>query len=164
MISIASSFFLAGESIPACWLREPLLWDLKDTLLVNYCLGPGDPESLLAERMAKHSGLSFQRIQDINSGMDVGDVLTHAGSDYRTPFCDHSAVPIRTLAHSVIRTFGPEFSVIMASARTGHSACLAGPANGRKSIPSHALLHRLLDTGCSRRGKRTPRSSICSAC
>ncbi len=85
---------------------------LKDTLLVNYCFGPDDPESLLAEEMAKHLGLSFHRIQDINSGADVEDVLTHAGRDYRTPFGDHSTVPTYRLVRSVIRTFGIEFTVL----------------------------------------------------
>jgi asparagine synthetase B (glutamine-hydrolysing) len=115
---------------------------LKDTLLVNYCLGPGDPESLLAERMAKHLGLSFQRIQDIDSGMDVDDVLTHAGSDYRTPFCDHSAVPIRTLAHSVIRTFGSEFGVIDGVGADGAFGLFGRSRQWQKvhSLPG-ALLH-----------------------
>jgi asparagine synthase (glutamine-hydrolysing) len=85
---------------------------LKDTLLVNYSFGPNDPESLLAEQMAKHLGLSFQRIHDIDSGEDVGDVLTNAGSNYRTPFGDHSAVPTNRLVRSVIRAFGSEFTVL----------------------------------------------------
>jgi len=33
---------------------------LEDTLLVNYSFGSDDAESLLAEQMAKHLGLSFQ--------------------------------------------------------------------------------------------------------
>jgi asparagine synthase (glutamine-hydrolysing) len=85
---------------------------LKDTLLVNYSFGPEDPESLLAEQMAKHLGLSFQRILDIDSGDDVEDVLTHAGSDYRTPFGDHSTVPTYRLVRSVIRAFGSEFAIL----------------------------------------------------
>ena len=44
---------------------------LTDTLLVNYSFGPDDPESLLAEEMARHLGLSFHRIPDISSGADV---------------------------------------------------------------------------------------------
>jgi asparagine synthetase B (glutamine-hydrolysing) len=85
---------------------------LKDTLLVNYCFGSDDAESLLAEQMAKHIGLGFQRIQDVDSGTDVEDVLMHAGSDYRTPFCDHAAVPTSKLVRSVICSFGPEFAVL----------------------------------------------------
>ena len=84
---------------------------LKDTLLVNYCFGADDAESLLAEQMARHLGLSFQRIQDSGSGEDVEEVLAQAGSVYRTPFGDHSAVPTGRLVRSVLRTFGPEFAV-----------------------------------------------------
>jgi asparagine synthase (glutamine-hydrolysing) len=84
----------------------------KDTVLVNYSFGPEDTESLLAEQMAKHLGLSFQRIRDIDSGEDVEDVLTHAGSDYRTPFGDHSTIPTYRLIRSVIRGFGPEFTLL----------------------------------------------------
>jgi asparagine synthase (glutamine-hydrolysing) len=86
---------------------------------VNYCFGSEDAESVLAEQMAKHLGLSFQRIQDVSSGMDVEDVLKHAGSDYRTPFCDHSAIPTRVLARSVIRTFGSEYSVFEGTGADG---------------------------------------------
>ncbi len=83
---------------------------MDDTVLVNYSFGKNDPESLLAEKMARHLGLSFQKIQDIDSGLDVDDVLIHAGRDYRTPFCDSSAVPTGRLVRSVIRTFGSEFA------------------------------------------------------
>lgn len=82
---------------------------LKDTLLVNFCFGPDDPESLMAEQMAKHLGLSFQRFE--GSDTDAEDVLTHVGSDYRTPFCDQSTVTTSRLVRSVIRTFGLEFAV-----------------------------------------------------
>jgi asparagine synthetase B (glutamine-hydrolysing) len=85
---------------------------LQDTLLVNYSFGPNDAESLLAEQMAKHLGLSFQRIQDVGSGADVEEVLTNAGRDYRTPFCDHSAVPTGKLVRSVISAFGSEYVVL----------------------------------------------------
>jgi asparagine synthase (glutamine-hydrolysing) len=85
---------------------------LKDTLLVNYCFGPDDRESFLAEAMAKHLGLGFYRIPDVNSGVDVEDVLINAGSDYRTPFGDHSTVPTYRLVRSVIRNFGSEFTVL----------------------------------------------------
>jgi asparagine synthetase B (glutamine-hydrolysing) len=84
---------------------------LQDTLLVNYCFGSDDAESLLAEQMAKHLGLSFHRIQDDGSGADVEEVLKNAGRDYRTPFCDHSAVPTGKLVRSVIGTYGSEYAM-----------------------------------------------------
>jgi asparagine synthetase B (glutamine-hydrolysing) len=110
--SINSSFYLAGGVDSGLLAARAAALGLKDTLLVNYSFGLNDEESLLAEQMAKHLGLNFQRIQDVDSGTDVEDVLTHAGRDYRTPFCDHSAVPTGKLVRSVIRTFGPEFSVL----------------------------------------------------
>jgi hypothetical protein len=82
------------------------------SLLVNYCFGSHDAESALAEQMAKHLGLSFQKIQDVGSGMDVEDALRHAGSDYRTPFCDRSTVSTGMLMRSVISTFGTEFAIL----------------------------------------------------
>jgi asparagine synthase (glutamine-hydrolysing) len=88
---------------------------LTNTLLVNYSFGPDDTESVLAEQMAKHLGLTFHRIHDLGSGMDIGDVLRNAGRDYRTPFCDHSALPTGMLVRQVIDTFGSvgdEFAVI----------------------------------------------------
>jgi asparagine synthase (glutamine-hydrolysing) len=138
---------------------------LKDTLLVNYCFGSDDAESVLAEQIAKHLGLSFQRIQDVGSGMDVEDVLRNAGSDYRTPFCDHSAVPTGMLVRSVIRTFGPEFSVFDG---TGADGAFGLFGRSRQWQKLHSIPDGFLSIGSVgyrlRRGKRTPRPSIGSGC
>ncbi|MGK9235816.1 hypothetical protein KXS07_29150 [Inquilinus limosus] len=52
---------------------------LKDVTLVNYSFGPNDPESMLAEQMARHLGLRFVRVEEAPDGSDVADVLQHAG-------------------------------------------------------------------------------------
>lgn len=82
---------------------------LKDTVLVNYSFGPDDSESKLAEEMALHLGLNFQRMEDVVSGSDVEDVLSHAASYYRSPFGDHSAIPTCALVRNLIQRFGAEY-------------------------------------------------------
>jgi asparagine synthetase B (glutamine-hydrolysing) len=75
---------------------------LKNVTLVNYCFGADDPESLLAERMARHLGMKFVRIVDDASGSDVADVLQHAGRYYRTLFGDHSVAPTCAMIRAII--------------------------------------------------------------
>ncbi|MGK9168526.1 asparagine synthase C-terminal domain-containing protein [Inquilinus limosus] len=75
---------------------------LKNVTLVNYCFGPNDPESMLAEQMARHLGLKFVRIVEDASGSDVADVLQHAGLYYRTLFGDHSAAPTCAMIRAII--------------------------------------------------------------
>src|SRR5262249_9901290 len=70
---------------------------LQQVTLVNYCLGPADEESMLAERMARHLGLKFVRIEEATDGSDVADLLQHAGRYYRNLFSDHSAIPTCSL-------------------------------------------------------------------
>lgn len=114
---------------------------LKDTLLVNYCFGPEDSESILAEQMAKHLGLSFQRIQSVGPGMGAEDLLANAGSDYRAPFCDSSTVPTYRLVKSVIRTFGPEYCVLDGTGADGGFGLSGRSRQWRRlhSIPSGLL-------------------------
>lgn len=75
---------------------------LKNVTLVNYCFGPDDPESMLAEQMARHLGLNFVRIVEDTSGSDVADVLQHAGLYYRTLFGDHSVAPTCAMIRAII--------------------------------------------------------------
>jgi len=114
---------------------------LKDSLLVNYCFGPEDSESVLAEQMAKHLGLSFQRIQSVGPGVGAGDLLANAGSDYRTPFCDSSAVPTYRLVRSVTRTFGPEYCVLDGTGADGGFGLSRRSRQWRRlhSVPSGLL-------------------------
>ncbi|MEQ1949300.1 MAG: asparagine synthase C-terminal domain-containing protein [Bryobacteraceae bacterium] len=77
----------------------------KDAVLVHYSFGAGDAETILAERMARHLGLRFWRIE--HSGDDAtADTLKNAGNYYRVPFCDHSTVPTCALVRSVCKEFG----------------------------------------------------------
>lgn len=117
---------------------------LTDTLLVNYSFGPDDTESVLAERMAKHLGLGYQRIHDLRSGMNVEEILRSAGNDYRTPFCDHSALPTGMLVRQVIHTFGSagdEFAVIDGTGADGAFGLFgrAGQWKALHSMPSGLL-------------------------
>lgn len=75
---------------------------LKNVTLVNYCFGPNDRESMLAEQMAQHLGLKFVRIVEDTSGSDVADVLRHAGVYYRTLFGDHSVAPTCAMIRAII--------------------------------------------------------------
>jgi asparagine synthetase B (glutamine-hydrolysing) len=75
---------------------------LKNVTLVNYCFGPNDPESMLAEQMARHLGLKFVRIVEDAGGSDVADVLRHAGAYYRTLFGDHSVAPTCAMIRAII--------------------------------------------------------------
>lgn len=76
---------------------------LRDAVLVNLSFGREDPESLLAEAMAKHLGLHFIRI--LNDDTDVSTVLDNAGLLYPSPFCDHSALPTYQLCRAVTERF-----------------------------------------------------------
>lgn len=75
---------------------------LKNVTLVNYCFGPNDAESMLAEQMARHLGLKFVRIMEDTGGSDVADVLRHAGVYYRTLFGDHSVAPTCAMIRAII--------------------------------------------------------------
>ena len=65
----------------------------NDTVLMNYQTGPGDPESELAQAMANHLGLRFERVTD-----DPGSwarFLGQIGASYVQPQGDYSTVPIQ---------------------------------------------------------------------
>jgi asparagine synthetase B (glutamine-hydrolysing) len=77
----------------------------RDTLLINYSFGQDDPESLLAEQMAKHLNLRFERIVNERVG---GDCLASPGLTYSQPFADHSTAPTSDLAHAVVQRLSAE--------------------------------------------------------
>ncbi len=71
----------------------------RDSLLLNYSFGDKDEESLLAENMAKHLGLRFERFLP-NS--HIGDCLKEPGRIYPQPFGDHSTVTSWDFCQSVV--------------------------------------------------------------
>lgn len=72
----------------------------KDVILLNFCFGDGDTESMLAEKMARVLGLNFDRI--MVNGQDLTIVLNDPGHVYPFPFADHSTVPTAALARAVV--------------------------------------------------------------
>ena len=60
-----------------------------ETLLLNYSRGKDDPESALAEAMARHLGLEFVRIEDAGSSWD--EMLARVPALFPFPFGDFSA-------------------------------------------------------------------------
>lgn len=71
----------------------------RNSLLLNYSFGEDDPESQLAEAMAKHLGLRFERI---TTKRDLCDCLIAPGKVYPQPFGDPSTVPTSDMAYSVV--------------------------------------------------------------
>ena len=82
----------------------------SDSLLLNFSFGDGDAESQLAEAMADHLGLPFERIH--NDGNSTR-VLARPGRIYPEPFGDHSAVPTAQLAHGVVDRLAGEARLIL---------------------------------------------------
>jgi len=82
----------------------------RDCLLLNYCFGEEDKESQLAEAMAKHLGLRFERIIDKSNFCDC---LIDPGHIYPQPFGDQSVVPASGLAHAVVDRLAGSHRVIL---------------------------------------------------
>lgn len=82
----------------------------KDSLLLNYSFGEDDQESILAEAMAQHLGLKFERIF---STREICDCLRKPGKIYPQPFADHSTVPTSDLAHAVVERLAGEKRLII---------------------------------------------------
>ncbi len=71
----------------------------RESLLLNYSFGQDDPESLLAEAMAKHLGLRFERIFPRRSPCEC---LRAPGGVYPQPFSDQSTAPTWDFARTVV--------------------------------------------------------------
>jgi asparagine synthetase B (glutamine-hydrolysing) len=72
----------------------------KETLLVNCQMGVDDPESVLAEAMARWLGLPFERI--LYSTDKFEEYLSAVGARYPLPFGTMSAYPMFLLAKGVV--------------------------------------------------------------
>lgn len=81
----------------------------RNTLLLNYSFGDDDPESRLAEAMAKHLGLRFERLAD---SCGLCDCLIKPGQVYVQPFADHSTAPTSSLARAVVNRLAGESRLI----------------------------------------------------
>lgn len=82
----------------------------RDSLLLNYSFGEEDRESRLAEAMARHLGLRFERILPRRNSCDC---LIEPGCVYPQPFGDHSTVPTWDLAHSAVIRLAGEHRLIL---------------------------------------------------
>lgn len=82
----------------------------KEALLLNYCFGPDDPESRLADAMAQALGMRFHRI---HAGIETPTrCLKDPGKVYPFPFADHSTAPTSALARAAL-PFLPPGSVVL---------------------------------------------------
>lgn len=82
----------------------------RDSLLLNYSFGEDDRESQLAEAMAKHLGLRFERI---SAKPNLCDCLIDPGRVYPQPFGTHSTVPASDLARAVVNRLAGEHRAIL---------------------------------------------------
>jgi asparagine synthetase B (glutamine-hydrolysing) len=82
----------------------------RDSLLLNYSFGEDDDESRLAEAMAKHLGLRYERILPERS---LCDCLIEPGRVYSQPFGDRSTVPTWDLAHAAAGRLGGQQRLII---------------------------------------------------
>lgn len=83
---------------------ELALMGCKNTKLFHYSFGIYDPETLLAQSMAKELGLECFVVMD--GSFNSYEVLDKAAVIYPFPFCDHSCLPTYSLAQAVIQNLG----------------------------------------------------------
>lgn len=82
----------------------------RDSLLLNFSFGDDDPESKLAEAMANHLGLKFERV---SGNRRPCSCLDDPGATYPQPFGDHSTVPTSDLAYSVVERLSNQKCLIL---------------------------------------------------
>lgn len=82
----------------------------RDSLLLNFSFGDDDPESKLAEAMANHLGLKFERVQ---ANRRLCSCLDAPGAIYPQPFGDYSTVPTSDLAYSVVERLSSQGRLIL---------------------------------------------------
>jgi asparagine synthase (glutamine-hydrolysing) len=82
----------------------------RDALLLNYSFGEADSESHLAEAMAKHLGLRFERLA---GSCGLCDCLIEPGRVYFQPFADYATASTFSLAHAVIDRLAEDRRLIL---------------------------------------------------
>lgn len=82
----------------------------KDTLLLNYSFHADDPESVMAESMAKELGLKFERVLCEKQPCAC---LENPGIVYPQPFGDHSTPYMSELAIYLIERFPNENRLVI---------------------------------------------------
>jgi len=89
----------------------------RDTLLLNYSFSDDDPESELAEVMANHLGLKFERfsIRD----QHLCNCLEEPGRVYSLPFSDATTAPASDFAHQITDRLSGESRHIFDGTGTG---------------------------------------------
>ncbi len=89
----------------------------RDTLLLNYSFDDDDPESELAEAMANHLGLRFERFALRDRILST--CLEMPGRVYALPFTDATTAPASDLAHQIADHFTGDARPIFDGAGTG---------------------------------------------
>jgi asparagine synthetase B (glutamine-hydrolysing) len=82
----------------------------RDSLLLNFSFWDDDPESKLAEAMAKQLGLKFERV---SGNRRPCSCLDAPGGIYPQPFGDHSTAPTSDLAYSVVERLSNQKRLIL---------------------------------------------------
>ena len=82
----------------------------NNSLLINYSFGGEDPESELAESMARKLGLRYERVEADHQTLDCH---LEPGRIYPQPFGDFSVIPTVDLAHAVVERLGEGRRVIL---------------------------------------------------
>ena len=82
----------------------------RDTRLVHYSLGPGDPETSVARQMADALGLRLEHVDHEPNA--IARLLPRFAQTYPYPFADVSVVPTYALATAVMERFGAPASIL----------------------------------------------------
>lgn len=87
-----------------------------DTVLVNYAFGPRDDEAALAEEMARHLGLRYERVQALP---EHASGLAELFGSLPAPFVDVSLGPTTSLAKAVVARDDDRTTVVDGTAADG---------------------------------------------
>jgi len=82
----------------------------RDVSLVNFAFGDSDPESSVAETMARHLGMRFERLR--SADVDLAECLDEPGQVYPVPIGDMSVAPTSALARAVVARVARTSSVL----------------------------------------------------
>lgn len=118
----------------------------EDSLLVNYSFGEDDQESILAEDMARHLGLSYIRIP-AEKERALG-CLSEPGGIWPLPFADNSTPPTFDLASAVVDLLSERKRVIIDGTGADGAFGMAGKIRLWERISRiPALLRRMMSSG-----------------
>src|SRR5690606_20146056 len=115
-----------------------------NAILVNFSFGSEDPESHLAEAMARHLGLKFERITSDESPTFC---LETPGAIYPNPFADTSTVPSSALARAVVRRFGAGATIVDGTGADGGFGMVGKISKWKRAMRIPALVRKIGGAG-----------------